>query len=111
MIGGRADLGILVEYLYDGRDPLLAPITTTDNDIFAGVRFALNDTQDTSFLVGGIVDYNNGSSFFTIEAERRIGSDWKVELEGRFFENIDQTDPAFIFAQDDFITLRLSRFF
>ncbi len=111
VIGGRADIGILVEYLYDDRDSLLAPITTTDNDIFAGVRLAMNDTQDTSFLIGGIVDHNNGSSFLTIEAERRIGSDWKIELEGRFFENIDQTDPAFIFAQDDFITVRLSRYF
>ncbi|MBL4602702.1 MAG: hypothetical protein JKY84_08155 [Emcibacteraceae bacterium] len=111
VINGRADLGILVEYLYDDRDPLLAPITTADNDIFAGFRLALNDTQDTSFLIGGVVDHENGSSFISIEAERRLGSDWKIELEGRFFVNVDQTDPSIFFAQDDFINLRLARYF
>ena len=111
VINGRADLGILVEYLYDGRDQLLAPATISDNDVFVGARLALNDTQDTSFLMGGTIDHDNGSSFALLEAERRIGDDWKIELEARFFINVDENDPSFFFAQDDFINLKLSRFF
>lgn len=111
VINGRADIGLLVEYLYDGRDPLLAPGTISDNDVFVGARFALNDTQDTSFLAGGTVDHKNGSSFALIEAQTRLGSDWTIELEGRFFINVDQTDPSIFFAQDDFISLNISRFF
>ena len=29
-----ADLGVLVEYLYDGRDEVEAPPTTQENDVF-----------------------------------------------------------------------------
>ncbi len=111
VIDGRADLGLLIEYLYDDRDLLKAPVTTSDNDIFAALRLALNDTQDTSILLGGIIDHENGSSLISMEAERRLGNNWKIELEARFFINIDPTDPTIIFAQDDFFTLRLSRFF
>ncbi|WP_339863161.1 hypothetical protein [Paremcibacter congregatus] len=111
LLGGRADLGLLVEYLYDDRDPLHAPVTTADHDIFAGMRLALNDTQDTSVLFGGIVDHDNGSTLLSIEAERRLSPNWKVELEGRFFVNIDAADPSHILARDDFLTLRLLRYF
>ncbi len=111
VIDGRADIGLLVEYLYDGRDPLLAPFTISDNDIFVGARFALNDTQDTSFLAGGTIDHENGSSFALLEAQTRLGSDWTIELEGRFFINVDQNDPTHFFAQDDFINLKIARFF
>ena len=111
VIAGRADLGIIMEYLYDDRDLVFAPVTTFDNDIFAGLRLALNDTQDTSILLGGIIDHDNGSSLISIEAERRLGENWKVELESRFFVNIDTNDPTSFIARDDFATLRLTRYF
>ena len=44
----NADLGLLAEIHYDGRDEVGAPATAFDNDFFLGARLALNDTQDTS---------------------------------------------------------------
>jgi hypothetical protein len=97
-------------WAYD-RNPEIAPPTALDDDYFLGARLTLNDAQDTSALVGTIIDRNLGSSIVFIEAERRIGNSWRFEIEGRMFFNIDKDDPLFGFANDGFFTLRLSRFF
>ena len=46
-----ADVGVRLELQYDGRDDS-EPVLLADNDLFAGVRLALNDTQDTAVLAG-----------------------------------------------------------
>ena len=104
------DLGLLVEYLYDGRDEN-APITIYDNDVFAGTRLALNDIQNTSLLMGVVVDLDDQSTVFSIEAERRIGDNWKVELESRWFINVARHNPLQSVARDDYLTLRIRRYF
>jgi hypothetical protein len=106
-----ADLGLLAEYLYDGRDPDEAPPTSADDDVFFGTRFSLNDVQDTSALVGAVIDRRSGATFLSVEAERRIGDSWKIELEGRLLANLPRDDPLFGIRKDDFVTLRLSKFF
>jgi len=106
-----ADLGLLVEFQYDGRNKSDAPATFNDNDLFFGARLALNDTQDTTSLAGMIVDVKTGASFISVEAERRIGDNWKIELEARFSVFIPDNDIAAGFRKDDLITLRLNRYF
>ena len=105
-----ADVGLLAEYLYDGRDAG-APLTAFDDDLFVGSRLAMNDTQDTQILAGAIVDREDGSTAAFIEAERRIGERYKIELESRLFLDVDEANPLSTFAQDNFILLRLSRHF
>ena len=105
------DLGVLMEYLGDTRETIAAPVTVFDNDLFLGARLALNDVQDTSALIGTVIDLENGSSSFRVETERRIGQNWKVELEGQIFVNIDSFGPLRVFSQDSFGTLRLSYFY
>ena len=46
-----ADVGVLLELQYDGRAEG-EPITLADNDLFTGIRLALNDTQNTAVLAG-----------------------------------------------------------
>ena len=106
-----ADIGILAEYLYDGRDDVNAPVAPLDNDVFVGTRLALNDVQDTTALVGAVIDIENQSTLLFIEVERRIGDNWKIELESRWFLAVDRGDPLASFQDDDFVLLRLSRFF
>ena len=108
-----ADFGILAEYLQDGRsdDFTIAPQTAFQNDLFVGGRLAMNDFADTSLLGGAVVDLENGSTALLMEAERRIGSNYFVELEGRFTTNIDEADPLFAVEADDSITLRLTHYF
>jgi hypothetical protein len=105
-----ADLGLLLEYLYDGRDGE-APATLFDNDVFAGARLSLNDTHDTSALIGFIVDVEDQSTSFSVEAERRIGESWKIELESRWFRNAAADNLLRFIKDDDFVMLRLRRYF
>lgn len=129
VFGSGADLGLLAEYHYDGRDdgfriesfsngPLAgpapvaeAPFTIFDNDVFAGARFALNDVQDTALLAGLVIDAEDGTIAASAEASRRIGQRWTAEIEGRFFGNVDPGNIADAFRDDDFVTFRLTRYF
>lgn len=106
-----ADLGILMEHLYDGRDTVRAPVTVQDNDLFLGARLALNDTQDTSILAGTITDLEDGSSSGLVEAERRFGNSWKGEVEARFFFFNDEDNVSNAFKDESLITVRMTRFF
>ena len=104
------DLGILAEYQYDDRS-INAPGTFADNDIFAALRLTLNDIQDTAILGGGVIDNNTQNMSFFMEAATRIGNNWKVELEGRISANISNNSPEAAFREDDYIQLRLARYF
>ncbi|MDU8885022.1 hypothetical protein RXV94_02540 [Yeosuana sp. MJ-SS3] len=104
------DLGLIGEYLYDERDELA--LSAMQNDIFLGARIALNDVQDTSILMGGILDLESSSTIFSLEASRRLGSSFKIELEGRFFQNISKNDLILNnFKSDSFIGVSLIKYF
>lgn len=104
------DLGILVEYSKDGRNSN-APFTTLNNDIFAGLRYTLNDVSDTEFLGGVTSDVKDGSKFMVFEASHRINTNWKVEMDVRLFVTQDADSPIKVMQQDDFAQARLSYFF
>ena len=104
------DLGLLTEYQFDDRSSK-APGTLADNDIFAGMRLTFNDIQDTAILGGASVDNNTQATFFFVEAERRIGNSWKIELNARISANIESSDPEYGFRQDDHVQLRIAKYF
>lgn len=104
------DIGVLAEYQYDGRDAS-APFTAQDEDIFAGVRLALNDIQDTQILAGFSVDQSSGEQFYNFEADRRIGENYTLELRARFIADSNAGDDSFALEHDDYIQLRISRHF
>jgi hypothetical protein len=105
-----ADLGVLMELLYDGRGPA-APPTAFDRDVFFGTRLAFNDAQDTSMLAGLAVDANTGETFVNIEAERRIGDQMKLELRLRGFFGAEPGEALHAFERDDYLQLRLNWYF
>lgn len=107
----NADLGVLSEYLYDGRDDDKAPPTAFDNDVFLGARLTLNDIDDTAALVGTIVDLETQTTSFRFEAEQRVGDDRKIELESQWFAHVDDDDPLASAKDDSYILLRFSQFF
>ena len=107
----NADIGLLIEYLYDGRDPYEAPATTLNNDVFLGLRYSLNDMQDTAILGGFTRDLENESGGFRVEAERRLGDSMRIELEGQLFVYSSHDAFTTSFKQDNHFTVRLSQFF
>jgi hypothetical protein len=103
------DIGVLAEYLYDSRGELA--LSSMQNDIFFGARLAFNDMQDTQILVGGIVDLDHSSKIWSIEASRRIKDSWKIELEGRFFQNISNSEFLYVIKEDSFAKLTILKYF
>ena len=106
-----ADLGILLEHLYDGRDDDGVPSATLENDLFIGMRYTFNDVDDSAILAGFITDLEDESNSVRVEAERRIGNHWKVELEAQWFANTRTNSVTNIFKDDDFSLIKFSRFF
>ena len=105
-----SDVGLLLEYQYDGRDEF-EPVTISDNDVFVGTRLALNDIQDTAVLAGFSYDTDTGETFVNIEAERRFGEDWFGELRVRAFSGAEQGDTTYWLQKDDYVQVSVSRYF
>ncbi len=102
------DLGIIGEYLYDEWES----ITPFQKDWMTGLRWVFNDTQSTEILMGHIIDLDDQSQIWTLEASRRIGDNWKAELKGRWVSNVD-SDNYFVktYQQDDLISFKVSYYF
>ena len=104
------DLGLVAEYLYDGRSTA-APGTPFENDVFVGGRLSFNDVGSTSILAGVIIDDQTGATLVTVEASRRLGDRWTIELQAVAFFDVPPTALLFSVRRDDYVQLRLSRFF
>ena len=104
-----SDLAVLLEYLFDGRGK--DSPQPFDDDIFLGVRLALNDAGDTDLLVGAVSDRDNGSTFLSVEASRRLDDRWTIELNARVWIDIERGDPFYPVRRDDHLQLAISRYF
>jgi hypothetical protein len=98
------DLGVLVEYLDDGR-------REQPETLFAGSRLTFNDVQGTDLLLGGAVSLEDGSTFLNLEGSRRLGSAWRLSVRARAFAGVSASSPLAPLRRDDYLQLRLSRFF
>jgi hypothetical protein len=105
-----ADLGLLLEFQYDGRNNI-SPASIADNDLFLAARYALNDINDSSVLAGVGIDIENNTTFLNIEAERRFGKSLSAELRIRVFTNVASNDLTLLFSNDDYVQLSLNWFF
>lgn len=108
--GSDGDLGLLAEAMYDSRGPH-APPTIFENDVFLGGRWALNDVSDSSVLGGPLIDLATGEVVVLLEAERRFGSAWSLNLDARLFANPEPGSPIYGVRRDGFLSLAVSRFF
>jgi len=104
-----ADLGILVEYMYDERGDK-AP-TPFQNDYFIGARLTLNDEQSSELLGGVVRDFRYNRNYFLLEASRRLGDDWKLSAEALSFARTPVTDPGYSFRNDNYLQLELQYYF
>ena len=105
-----ADLGILFEYLYDGRNTF-EPVTIADNDAFVGARLAFNDVQDASVLAGVSYDVDTRETYVSVKAERRFGEDWLARFRVRAFSGAAQGDASRWLQRDDYVQVSISRYF
>lgn len=104
-----ADVGVLVEYLYDDRGD--SATTPFQRDVFLGTRLAFNDVQSTELLAGVLYDPRDNSRFALVEGSRRLGSSWKLAVEGRFFSNVPPNSVLSGLENDDYLEISLTKFF
>ncbi|MEM8754703.1 MAG: hypothetical protein AAGF90_17155 [Pseudomonadota bacterium] len=102
----NADLGLIAEYSWDSRGD--DATTIFQSDVIAGARLALNDPADTSLLVTGAIDHDNGVGSIRLEAQRRVAESLIAEIEGQFFVNGDEDPLAADLQDDSFVRLKLS---
>lgn len=102
------DIGLIGEYM---RDDWIA-VTPFQNDWMTGLRFVMNDEQSTEVLIGNILDLDDGTQVWRLEASRRVGENWKVEALGRWISNVKGDNPWFqVYKNDDLLSLRAYYYF
>ncbi|GAB6041814.1 hypothetical protein [Endothiovibrio diazotrophicus] len=104
-----ADLGLLGEYLWDERGD--AATTPFADDLFLGARLTLNDVDSSELLAGVIQDLGGAGRAFSVEASRRFGNHWKLNLEARFFDGDTRDDPLSGLERDDYLQAELAFYF
>jgi hypothetical protein len=104
-----ADLGVLIEYGWDERGE--EATSAVQNDIFFGARMTLNDEISTEMLAGIGYDLDYDSQSLIFEASHRIGDNWKVSVDGRFFSADDPSDLSYNLRQDDHLQITMERYF
>ncbi len=105
----KLDLGIIGEYAYDERgEQATVPY---QRDVMAGCRLTLNDMANSEILTGISHDIQNSSNYFTIEASRRIGNNFKITIESGLFLHPAVDDIMYDLREDDFIRLEVAYYF
>lgn len=78
-----------------------------------GLRLAMNDIPSTEVLLG--YSYADNQQFINLEASRRLGDSWKLVVEGRWFEGIDENRPMdsifYPLRNDDYLSITFERYF
>lgn len=107
--GTDGDLGTVVEYAYDTRG--MNQRNPYQNDAFVALRWAANDIATTSMLGGAVIDTETGALGFRFSGERRIAADYRLSIEAYFFADVPPRDPVYNIADDDYVQIRIARYF
>lgn len=109
MSGTGMDLGVLAEWSHDTRGE--DATTPLENDLMAGFRLSVNDTQSTEALAGIIQDIDSNARTIFLESSRRLGNNWKATLEAYLFHHQGSNDRTSGARDDDFVRLELAYYF
>lgn len=108
-LASACDVGVLAEYHHDGRGG--AAPTGFDHDVFVGTRIAFNDAADSQVLGGWVNDLAGEGRFINLEASRRLGERWRLELEMRWFVDVDPASALAGARRDDLVQIELQSYF
>jgi len=124
VFGSAADIGLLSEFMYDNRGlnatrviPLPpvkaigAPPNYYQNDLLFGLRIGFNDVQSSQILMGIIADLQGQGQIYNLEAERRLGETWKVNLQFRSYANIPVNNVLYTQRDDNYMRASLAWYF
>ncbi len=123
---GRGDLGLVLEYLHDERDKR-APPGRFEHDVAVGLRYAANDSADTTLLLGLVQDVHSDERTLSLEATSRLAPGLALAVEARVFGGnvggnahgdgsslnalIDPDNKTGFLDRDDYVQLELTTYF
>jgi hypothetical protein len=109
VLESNMDLGFVGEWLYDDRED--DADTAFENDIAGGLRLSVNDAASSEALLGWVQDVDTSARLLFLEASRRFGNNWLLNIEMRL--SLDQPDSDFLFDQrkDDLFQTELFYYF
>lgn len=109
----NADLGLLTEYSWDsrGEGSLQEPSASFQNDLFFGSRIAFNDMQSSEVLMGFSTDLDHSATSFILEANRRLGENFKAVIDMRVFNSSDPIEQTYAIKNDDHLQLSIEWYF
>jgi len=97
----KSSLTLYGEYYYDGRDlDRVSPLTPFQNDLFLGLRLALNNLSSTEYELRFTRDLDYDSTFWDLRAKTRIDQQWFIEASLYKFVHVDD-DPALMSFTSD----------
>ena len=109
VLESNMDLGFVGEWLYDDRED--DADTAFENDIAGGLRLSVNDAASSEALLGWVQDVDTSARLLFLEASRRFGNNWLLNIEMRL--SLDQPASDFLFEQrkDDLFQTELFYYF
>lgn len=104
------EVGLLAELAWDSRRRRPdAPVF--ENDLFLGVRYALNDLDSTELLAGVGRDLRHGSHLLSLDASRRIHPQGRLSFKLRWLDSTRDADPLFPLRREDHWSLEYTHHF
>lgn len=107
------EIGVLLEYAWDSRQTQAT--TAFQDDLFLGLRVALNDVAGSEFLAGVGHDLTWGGNFVSIDASRRVnvgfGNDGRLALKLRMMDSNEPADPLTLLTKDDHLIVEYTHYF
>lgn len=106
-----ADLGWVFEYMFDDRKNTATH--AFERDVFAGWRYAFNDEDSSEILTGLIYDPKTEEMMFSFEANKRLASDLKLNIEARAFQGAETNNAlkSHLLRDEDYLQLELVKYF
>lgn len=93
-------LGVIGEYYYydvfnKSKLSDLDLYEVYQNDIFLGLRYTFNDADDSSLLVGTVIDTEYDEAAYSMKYETRLKHGLKIEIEYQYLEPSTTTSTAY----------------
>ena len=102
------DIGLIGEYLLDEWQDQ----TPFQRDWMTGIRWIWNDVRGTELLLGHIIDLDDKTQIWQLEAARRLNEEWKASMMARWVTNIDPNNNFYtLLNKQDQISIKVDYFF
>ncbi|MFK7835026.1 MAG: hypothetical protein AB8B60_02290 [Sulfitobacter sp.] len=109
-LGGDGTMRVALEYHYDDRSDR-QPIVIFDDELFLGLNYAPNDTNDSKYEIGVFYDLEKASKVYSFAMSRRVGDRVRVAFKANHTTASNARDPLATVNNNSWLQLTVSTFF